>query len=54
MRKFADKEQRTDVSTTESTLILSGYSRELANKKPFTRYYLPSITLILTYIVPSD
>merc|ERR1711867_322297 len=35
MRKFADKEQRTDrqssVSTTESTLILSGYSRELAN-----------------------
>ena len=27
----ADKEQRTKVSTTESTLILSGYSRELAN-----------------------
>jgi len=38
MRKFADTQaskQRTDnqtnVSTTESTLILSGYSRELAN-----------------------
>ena len=34
MRKFADKEQtirQSDVSTTESTLILSGYSRELAN-----------------------
>ena len=30
--KQSDKEQRTKVSTTESTLILSGYSRELANK----------------------
>ena len=36
MRKFADKEQRTknnqaDGSNTEATLILCGYSRELAN-----------------------
>ena len=35
MRKFAYKhaknKEQTDVSTTESTLILSGYSRELAN-----------------------
>jgi len=36
IRKFAYKEQRTEntqtsVSKTESTLILSGYSRELAN-----------------------
>ena len=38
-RKFADnqtKNRQTDVSTTESTLILSGYSRELANKILFS------------------
>jgi len=31
MRKFDDTREQTNVSTTESTLILSGYSRELAN-----------------------
>merc|ERR1712112_746714 len=38
MRKFDDKQgtdnqtiRQSDISTTESTLILSGYSRELAN-----------------------
>jgi len=34
-RKFADKmeqtDRQTDVSKTETTLILSGYSRELVN-----------------------
>ena len=34
MRKFADKQtknRQSDGSKTETTLILSGYSRELAN-----------------------
>ena len=36
MRKFADK-QRTDVSTTESTLILSGSSTDTRGSWPKSR-----------------
>merc|ERR1712240_955359 len=40
IRKFDDKEQtnrQTNASTTESTLILSGYSREVANLQIHTQ-----------------
>ena len=63
MRKFDDKEQtirQSSVSTTESTLILSGYSRELANIWPQNSYTvcifiykpIPFLLEYNTFIIP--
>jgi len=41
MRKFAYKEQRTHVSTTESTLILSGSSLDTRGSWPIYAKDMP-------------